>query len=111
MPPLAVAKPVFQLPGWIEKQTWEDYEQMRRRIGKPMTDRARNLAVDRLAALQNKGHPVVEVLKQSIFNSWQGVFELKANGYGKQSKLDRTIQNLREIELEERSKAASAGNS
>lgn len=108
--PSADANPKFKLPGWIEKQTWEDYEQMRRRIGKPMTDRARNLAVDRLAALQNKGHPVIDVLKQSIFNSWQGVFEIRGNGNGKQSKLERTLQNFHDLELEERSQAAGAGH-
>jgi len=94
--PAAVAK--FALPGWVEKQAWDDYEQMRRRIGKPMTDRARELAVDKLAALQNKGHPVADVLRQSVFNSWQGLFELKQQAMnGKRSKLQENLDALAEL--------------
>jgi hypothetical protein len=101
VPPKADVKPKFNLPGWIEKQTWEDYEQMRRRIGKPMTDRARHMAVDKLAELQNKGHPVVDVLQQSIFNSWQGIFELKVNGNGgeKKSGLRERLDGIDKMEF------------
>lgn len=97
IPPSAEAKPKFTLPDWVNRGAWDDYEQMRRRIGKPMTDRARELAVDKLAALQNKGHPVDEVLRQSVFNSWQGLFELKLNGH--KSKMQEQFDVIDKVEF------------
>lgn len=97
--PSAAKITTFILPGWIEKQTWEDYEQMRRRIGKPMTDRARNLCVDKLQKLQNEGFPVMGVLQQSIFNSWQGVFPIRGqNGSMREQGKTRLQEDLDGIE-------------
>lgn len=70
-------KSSFVLPPWIDSQSWKDYEEMRRRIGKPMTDRARTLAVNELAKLEAKGQRHTDVLDQSVMNSWQGLFELR----------------------------------
>lgn len=67
----------FQLPEWIEAQTWNDYEEMRRKIKKPLTERAREIAVKKLLQLRSQGFSVEEVLEQSIFNSWQGLFEVR----------------------------------
>lgn len=72
----------FNLPDWISAQTWNDYEEMRRRIRKPMTDSARGLAVRKLGKLKDEGHIVEAVLEQSVFNSWQGLFPLKVNSNG-----------------------------
>jgi hypothetical protein len=68
---------IFELPPWVHQATWMDYELMRKKLGKPMTDRARELILRKLEGLMNRGHPPQEVLEQSIENSWQGLFEVK----------------------------------
>lgn len=78
--------PGFVLPDWIQKEIWNGYVEMRTRIRKPMTDRAKELAVKELSKLKAKGHDPGDVLNQSILNSWQGLFELKGNANGRQEK-------------------------
>lgn len=101
--------PKFELPGWVPKQDWLDWEEMRKKKA-PMTDRARQLNLNRLIEFQNRGHPASEVLQLAIERGWTGLFEPRGNGNGKQSKLERTLQNFAELESEERSQAASAGH-
>lgn len=70
-------KKVFELPVWIEEQVWKDFEAMRNHIGKRMTDRARQMVVNELKRLLDKGFNPILVLEQSIRNSWQDVYPLK----------------------------------
>lgn len=58
-------------------EAWKSYVDMRVKIKKPMTVKAMKMAVDKLAELQSSGNDPVEVLNQSTFNSWQGLFEIK----------------------------------
>ena len=70
----------FVLPDYLDREVWNGYEEMRRKIRKPLTDRARSLAIAELARLRTQGCDPDAVLNQSILNSWQGLFELKSNG-------------------------------
>jgi hypothetical protein len=70
-------KAAFILPDWIPSEIWADYLEMRKKIGKPATDRAMTLCVSRLEELRKQGHGCAAVLEQSILNSWQGLFEIK----------------------------------
>jgi hypothetical protein len=70
----------FALPDWIPQGPWDDYVAMRVTIKKPMTPGARRIAVAKLEQLKALGHGPTAVLNQSTFNSWQGLFEIKANG-------------------------------
>jgi hypothetical protein len=73
----------FVLPDWIDGNDWADYEEMRRKIRKPMTPRARTLAVRELDKLRKLGSPPSAVLQQSILRDYQGLFpvaEHKPNG-------------------------------
>lgn len=63
-------------------QAWNDYLEMRIKIKKPLTDGAKGMAVKKLIVLQALGHDPVEVLNQSTFNSWQGLFEVKGKENG-----------------------------
>lgn len=56
-----------------------DYIEMRKKLKKPMTERAIELAINKLENLSN-GDTVtkIAILEQSIMNSWQGLFPLKA---------------------------------
>ena len=59
-------------------QRFLEYIQMRKDIKKPMSDRAITLALNKLASLSGGDEEkAIRILNQSIFYSWQGLFELK----------------------------------
>ena len=58
--------------------TFLDYMEMRKKIKAPMTDRAIQLAINKLNKLSNGDNDkAIKILEQSIMNSWKGLFELK----------------------------------
>lgn len=68
----------------ILNQSFIDYVEMRKKIKKPMTDRAIELAIKKLNELaaipfsdsmDNK--LAIQILNQSVMNSWQGLFPLR----------------------------------
>jgi len=67
----------FRLPEWVPEEEWDDFVCMRQEIKKPLTDRAKTLAVKTLGELKNAGNEPSAVLKQSVLNSWSGLFEVK----------------------------------
>lgn len=72
----------FCLPEWIEETDWKDFEEMRKRIKKPLTDKARSLVVKKLDGFRNQGYNPKEILENSIVNAWSGVFEPKGHTKG-----------------------------
>lgn len=55
-----------------------DYVEMRKQIKKPMTEKAIDLAMKKLEELSKGDNDIaVQVLDQSVLNSWQGLFPLK----------------------------------
>lgn len=57
---------------------FEDYLSMRVSIKKKATPQAIGLAISKLKDIGNNDtQTMIEILEQSIFNSWQGLFELK----------------------------------
>lgn len=59
-------------------QAFKDYVAMRKQMKKPMTKKAIELAMNKLAKLSgNDNDTAVAILEQSILNSWQGLFPLK----------------------------------
>lgn len=71
--------PIVPPPEWSCSEEWSSYEEMRKRIRKPMTDRARQLAIGELAKLRDLGHDPRAVLNQSVLGSYQGIFPLKSD--------------------------------
>lgn len=67
----------FVPPSDIPEAEWEGFEEMRRRIGKPMTSKARDLAIARLRRLAEDGYPPGDVLNHSTLNNYQGLFPPK----------------------------------
>jgi len=72
------------------KETIYDFIKMRKAIKKPMTDAALKLTLkklNKLTGLTIDNDTKIEILNQSIMNSWQGIFPLKqeqnTNGYNK----------------------------
>jgi len=70
----------YILPDWIDKELWSEYKKMRLKIKKPMTDYAEKLAAKELEKLMAAGDGQDKIVKQSIQNSWQGLFPVKKNG-------------------------------
>lgn len=73
-------KPAFELPDWIPKTDWDDFIEMRKKLRKPPTDRAKRDLVNDLDRLKAQGNDVAKVLEQSIKNSWLGLFPIKTAG-------------------------------
>ena len=60
------------------QKEFNHFEDMRKKIRKPLTDRAAELIISKLFKLSGKDiKKAILILQQSITNSWQGVFELK----------------------------------
>lgn len=62
------------LPDWVPGEDWTAFVQMRNRMKKPMTDKARQLAIRKLGQMRDTGHDPSSVLQQSILNCWQDLF-------------------------------------
>jgi len=75
--------PLFVIPEWIPQESWDDFEEMRNKARKPMTDRARAAIVKRLNELRKTGYSVEEVLVQSITNVWADVYPLRERDAGR----------------------------
>jgi hypothetical protein len=71
---------LFMLPDWISSEVWKDFEEMRRKVKAPLTDRARKNIVADLIRIEATGQHAEDVLNQSITNSWRGVFPIKTDG-------------------------------
>lgn len=64
-----------------------DYVAMRKAIKAPMTDKAIELAIAKLEKLSNGNNDIaIEIINQSILNSWKGLFELKNGSKSTQEK-------------------------
>lgn len=64
-----------------------DFKEFRAKIKKPMTDRAVELLLSNLQKLAGDDEQKkIAILEQSIFHGWQGVFELKDDMVGNQTR-------------------------
>jgi phage replication O-like protein O len=68
------------LPDFISPFTWESFKEYRKKIKKPLTEKAIELTIKKLIAYHAKGHNVNEILETSIVNGWTGIFEPRSNG-------------------------------
>jgi hypothetical protein len=63
----------FALPDWIDPEVWAEFDNMRQKIKRPMTDYAKRLIVSELEKARGYADPN-ECLKVSIRRSWQDVY-------------------------------------
>jgi uncharacterized protein YdaU (DUF1376 family) len=68
----------FVLPDWIDSEAWNGFEEMRNKLRKPMTDRARGMVVKQLEKLRAAGNDVTACLNQSTMKDWTDVYPVKA---------------------------------
>lgn len=67
-------------PGIVPVHIWVSFVEMRRKNKKPLSDYAEELIRRKLQAFKDAGEDPVEIIEQSIMNSWSGVFSLKKRG-------------------------------
>ncbi len=70
------------VPAWIPGEAWSRFVDHRKSIKKPLTADAARLAINALDKLRAAGNPPAQVIDQSIFNGWAGVFSLRDTGAG-----------------------------
>ncbi|HVA16449.1 MAG TPA: hypothetical protein VMV59_01920 [Candidatus Dormibacteraeota bacterium] len=70
------------LVDWIPIGPWLAYVEMRNGIRRPMTNHARELAIQKLAALREDGNDPGEVLDQSVLHAWTGLYPVKEDEHG-----------------------------
>ena len=66
----------FDLPEWVNRDDWIGFCDMRKSIKKPLSERACAIALGKLEKFKSQGENVSDVLKQSTFHSWQGLFKV-----------------------------------
>ena len=76
---------ISPLPPLSEKlrQALNDFYEMRKKIRKPMTSRAKQLALNKLRSLSSDEDTQVKIIEQSILNGWQSFYELKGDNDGR----------------------------
>ena len=94
-------------PDWLNVDLFKEYEELRIKLKKPMTDRAVSMAIERISKLRNEGHDPSKVIEASIFNCWMDFYPLKENSIqvheSFQSKsLEQNNQSMIEDSFEER---------
>lgn len=65
------------LPEWVPVEAWSGFVDMRKRIKKPLTDRAVTRMVNRLAELRAQGCDLETVLDEATTHCWQDVYAPK----------------------------------
>jgi len=66
----------IQYPNWLDKEAWKEWEEYRKEIKKPLTQRAIELQWKDLEKDKENQKARIE---QSIMNRWTGLFPLKEN--------------------------------
>ena len=64
-------------PAWIPMEAWNGYSEMRKKIKKPMTERAMELKFKELKKFKDAGHDITVILDKSTENSWTDLYEPK----------------------------------
>jgi hypothetical protein len=73
-----MALPNFILPDWIPIDAWNGYVEMRKKIKKPMTDRAVDLKIKDLERFHQNGYDLAAILDKSTANNWSDLYTPKS---------------------------------
>jgi hypothetical protein len=65
------------IPLWITPESWQAFEEMRKKIKAPLTMYASKLIVSELCKLKASGDNPQDCLDQSIRNGWRDVFPVR----------------------------------
>ena len=67
----------MRIPAWLPLDAWNEFVQHRRELRKPLTERAANANIKKLAVFHSTGQNLRAVIEQTIASGWTGLFELK----------------------------------
>lgn len=81
------------LPEWLSHESFEAFEEHRKKLKAPMTPLAKSRLIAELSRLREDGNEPVAVLDQSILNGWKGVFPLKNQATQSGGKAQRQQQD------------------
>lgn len=65
------------LPPWLPADVWRAWVEYRAESGKPLTPKSCDQQIADLGAWREKGHDPEAIIRASIRNQWQGLFEPK----------------------------------
>jgi hypothetical protein len=83
----------FVLPEWINKELWDAFLEMRKKIKSVPTEKAKELLIEKLLTFKNQGYNINEIMKDSISKNYRGFFEPKGISYGAHKGLSTTPGN------------------
>jgi hypothetical protein len=80
------------LPDWIPQEAWNEFVAMRKKKKKPLTEYATKLAIKKLEGFRSQGQNVEDILNNSIFHEWEGLFAVAPprSSHSKPEKFDPT---------------------
>lgn len=64
-----------ELPKFIDEKLWQDFREHRKKLRKPMTDRAEKIIFGKLETAMSKNHDPNKMIETAIERGWQSVFE------------------------------------
>jgi len=64
-----------QAPDWLDANLWDDFLEHRKKLRKPMTEKAKEIFFLKLTKLKDKGFSPIELIETAIERGWQTVFE------------------------------------
>lgn len=97
-------------------EAMHDFEEMRKKMRRPLTEKAKEMILKKLAKLAGGDEEKeIAILQQSIMNGWQGVFPLHEDGnrYGKEKSVkdlaDEAVEKLRKAGMLDDERGESEG--
>ena len=86
------------LPIFINKDLFNSFIEMRVKIKKPLTEKAKELLLKDLTKIENKKTGDANIaLENSIKNSWQGVFEPRQNNFNNNQNKTQGVSEWKRI--------------
>jgi DNA-binding MarR family transcriptional regulator len=70
-------KGIIGMPDWLPIDAWEGWLAMRKKLKKPPTDRAMQMAIKKLEDLAQQGNDPAAVLDQSTLSGWTDLYPIK----------------------------------
>ncbi len=77
------------IPDWLPEDLWEEFCGHRDDLKKPLTERAKRMALRRLEKFRAEGCNVEDMLEVAILNGWQGIWPVKNNDAKPKSAAER----------------------
>lgn len=92
-------KEKYELPDWLNKKAWTEWEQHRKEIKKTLTPAA---VKKQISFLEKNKHQHVDIIHQSIMNGWTGLFAIKnqQSGNSTMDLVDRVLGGSETVEVE-----------